>query len=269
MLILFKIPRKYLLFLFFSCLCMSNDLHGQLLIGPSAGIQLNWINYEDDVSFIEPEPVVGYNVGMTVVGKVDKRFFLQAEFLYSRKGKRYEGAIDPDLDFRMTSHYLELPIVYRVDFKARIGNIPEFKYYLGLGPNLSYWLKSSGTVNSAELVEEGLSELEYDVVFGAKDNPEPNELVVDKPNRIQLGVNFAVGLSFQPPSGNAILVDLRYQLGHSFFARSDFARLLEVSDFADPLRARTNGARVSVSYLFDTKISQRKKGKSTNKGRER
>lgn len=266
---LLEITRNYLLFSTFCCFWVANDACGQLLVGPTAGVQLNWLNFEDEVTTLESESVVGFNGGLMVVFKVGERYFLQTEYLYSREGKRYEGVRDPQLDFKMVNHHFELPIIYRVDFKAAFANIPEFKYYLGLGPNISYWWMSNGTISTAELSEFGIPELEYDVTFGAEDNPAFDELVIDKPNRIQLGVNFAAGLVFQPASGHVIVVDLRYQLGHSFWARSDFGRFAEVQDFADPMRSRLNGVRLGVSYLFDTKIAERKKGKSTYKVKKR
>ncbi len=266
----FKKTAKYSIFFIFAHLTLLNGAFAQLLIGPKVGAQLSWIDFEDDIDFVDSQPVLGYNGGFMMAFRVGERYFLQTEYIYSRKGKKYEGETDDALEYKMVQHHFDLPIIYRVDFKGAFSKGRSFKYYLGVGPNISYWWKANGTLKSSELEEASIPELEYDVVFGEKEDPAFNELVVRDPNRLQLGVNFAAGIVLEPQSGHSIVIDIRYVLGHSFLSDDDEpARFEEILDFADPLRARNNGIRLGVAYLFDTKISERKRGKTTRKGRER
>ena len=266
----FKKTAKYSIFFFFACQALLNTAYGQLLIGPKVGTQVAWVNFQDDIESVSSQPVIGYNGGLMVAFKVGERYFLQTEFIYSRKGKKYEGEVDTQLEYHMVQQHFDLPITYRIDFKGSFGKGRSFKYYLGLGPNISYWWRANGTMKSSELEEASIDELEFDVVFGDEENPAFEELVIPDPNRILLGVNFATGLVLEPQGGGAIVIDLRYEMGHSFFSDDqEPARFSQLFDFADPLRARSSGIQLGVAYVFDTKISQRKKGKTTRKRRER
>jgi hypothetical protein len=85
---------------------------------------------------------------------------------------------------------------------------------------------------------------------------------VAEPNRIQLGLNLASGLVLEPQPNQRILVLLRYELGHSFLAREGNGTFTPTY-YQDVLQARNKGLRLSVSYLIDLKIENRKRGKST------
>lgn len=266
----FKKTAKYSIFFFFACMVLLNTAYAQLLIGPKLGAQLSWVNFEDDVEFVNSQPVIGYNGGFMLAFKVGERYFLQSEFIYSRKGKKYEGETDPLLDYQVVQHHFDLPIIYRVDFKGSLGQGKAFRYYAGIGPNISYWWGANGTIRSSELEEEGIFEVDFDFVFDDVDNPSIEELVVEDANRVMLGVNFAVGVVLEPQPGQSLIIDLRYEMGHSFFSDDQQpVRFQQLLDFADPLRARNNGIRLGVAYVFDTKIAERKKGKTTRKRRER
>lgn len=240
----------------------------QLLIGPRAGAQISWVSFDDqdykdlyDVKFLP-----GYVAGFTLAFEVKERFYLQTDFVYSRKGKILEGNVDPQLTYRSINHYIELPIVYRMDFKGSLGKNQVYKWFVGLGPHVSYWWKGNGTMKSSELSENRIQELEFKVKFNKNlEEAAFDELVVPKANRVQLGINFATGVVFEPAGGSIIVVDLRFMLGHSYQSKEDLAHFPDLVEFADPVRSRNMALRLGVSYLFDTKISQRKKGKSTGK----
>jgi hypothetical protein len=57
------------------------------------------------------------------------------------------------------------------------------------------------------------------------------------------------------------MFSIRYELGHSYLAKSDgeFANTY----FSEPLKSRNQGFRISLAYLYDLKTEERKKGKST------
>lgn len=242
--------------------------NAQLLIGPKIGGQISWISLEDkslkeDFDIL---PLPGYHGGFSIAFQVQKRFYLETSFLYSRKGKKIEGKIDPLLNYKSVNHHFDMPIIYRMDFKAQLGKSKAFKWYFGVGPNISYWWKGSGELETTELVEMGISPRDFDVDFNGDTNDEDeSKLIITEPNRIQLGINFASGLVLEPPGGNFIVVEFRFELGHSYQSKEEFGRFPGLVEFADPARSRNMGLRLSVSYLFDTKISERKKGKSTIK----
>jgi hypothetical protein len=149
-----------------------------------------------------------------------------------------------------------------VDFKGKIGQGKEFKYFVGLGPNISYWLNGKGTLNNSDLEEADLEEVSYTTAF--KKLPEAqaaNEMSIEDPNRFQLGLNFVAGMVLEPAPRQRIMISVRYELGHSYLAKTN--GLFQNTYFQDPLRSRNQGFRVSLAYLIDLKVEERKKGKST------
>ena len=57
-----------------------------------------------------------------------------------------------------------MPMSYTVDFKGKLGSDKEFRYFLGIGPNISYWLGAQGTLYNSDLEENNLGEISYKAV---------------------------------------------------------------------------------------------------------
>ena len=259
-----KAPLFFLL-AFFSVLPSSK---AQVYVGPMAGGQLSWTKFdnEDFYDAYSIKPVFGYHAGANISLKVRNRFFLHTSFLFATKGRKLKGKQDPLLTNRVRYDYIDIPIIYAVDFRGRLGSGKEFKYYFGIGPNVSYWLGGKGKLYNSDLEESAefaARDLEYTIVFEDEqaDVP-PGQMNVAQPNRIQLGLNVASGLVFEPQPHQRILLMFRYELGHSFLSREGNG-IFAPTYYEDVLQARNKGLRLSVSYMIDLRIENRKKGKST------
>jgi hypothetical protein len=261
-----KAPLFFLLF-FFSLL---PACRAQIYIGPMAGGKLSWTKFDnrDLYQSYDLKPVFGYQAGANISLKVRNRFFLHTSFLYSTKGKKLEGNLDPMLKNRVRYNYIDVPIIYAVDFRARLGSGKEFKYYFGIGPTVSYWLGGKGTLYNSDLDENAdfaSRDLEYTIVFRQEAGDVPStQMNVAEPNRLQLGLNIASGFVFEPRPDQRILLLLRYELGHSFLS-GDSNGIFLSTYYEDVLQARNKGISLSVSYMIDLKIENRKRGKSTIK----
>lgn len=245
--------------------CTIGQVLGQVLIGPVAGPQLSWARFDDqDIrDDYTLKPVLRYHAGAMISLRVNKRFFLHTSFLYSKKGKVIEGLIDKKLENRVTYNHIDIPILYTAEFKAKLGGNRSFKYYIGGGPNLSYWLSGKGTISSTDIVEGGVSKINYKVVFKKPlEDVAQNEMTIAEPNRLQLGLNIVTGMVLEPLGMNKIMLTLRYEIGHSFLGRTNGV-FPAATDYTDVLQSRNSGIRLSVAYLVDLKTDQRKKGKST------
>lgn len=246
---------------------LSGSASAQVLIGPTAGPNFSWTSFDDkDLKDIyNVRPVAGFHAGVMVQFRVQKRFFLNSSLIYSTKGKIVRSEIDPLFRNQVTYKYLEMPILYTAEFKGSFGGNREYKWYFGAGPNVSYWLGGKGRIMSSDLNELSIDELPYDIVFGKE--PEdigPEEMTVMDPNRMQLGLNIAAGFVFEPMGYQKFMLLFRYELGHSFLSRTTDGVFVPVI-YQEPMRVRNHGLRISLSYVLDTKISERKKGKSTIK----
>ena len=253
--------------IFLLLLCSSASI-SQVLIGPIAGINYSWTSFGDPDNRDEYsiKPVLGYHIGGHIAFKVRKRFFLHTSIVYSTKGKTLDGKLDPDLTNKVTYKYIDMPIVYTVDFKRKLGGGKEFKYFLGFGPNISYWLGGKGKFYNNDLNELALPEQDYKIVFKKDNNTlSSDEMNVATPNRFQLGLAFTAGIEFEPMGLNRVMFNVRYELGHSYMSKTTDGVFGAPTTFEDPLQVRSQGFRISLAYLIDLQVDQRKKGKSTIK----
>ena len=240
----------------------------QILVGPKVAGQFSWTNFDDkdNREFFDVKPLPGFSAGLVIAFKVKNRFYLHTEYLYSRKGKIIEGKVDTDLENKVIYNHFDVPILFRLDFKGSIGESKVFKWFAMAGPNISYWLNGNGELINGELLEDDIGPLNYDIVFGLDlDNIESGKQYVKDVNRLQLGLNLGAGLELEPKKGHSFILDLRYEIGHSLIGKSDSAFNPDVISYQDDLKIRNTGIRLSLAYLFDTKIEERKKGKTTFK----
>jgi hypothetical protein len=82
-------------------------------------------------------------------------------------------------------------------------------------------------------------------------------------NRLQLGLNLATGISFEPLGYQKMMLTVRYEAGHSFLSPDGSGTFRQTNEYVDDLRTRIQGVRVSFAYLIDLKTEDAKKGKST------
>jgi hypothetical protein len=244
------------IFLVFS----SKLLTAQILIGPKAGARVSWLNYE---SFAEEDferkPFFGYSAGVTTAFKVKKRFLLQLDIMYSQAGKKLDGTNGPQFRNYAKYHYLNTPIVYKLDFKEALGD-RTFKWYVGAGPNVNFWLGGKGELESVELREDNIEQLNYNIIFDSMPaNAEFGGLYYEEVNRLQVGLIVSTGLVLEPSPGQSLMIDFRYEWGHSYMAKED-GRFSNIVAYQDNLRARNQAFQLSVAYVFDI-INKGKKEK--------
>ncbi len=77
-------------------------------------------------------------------------------------------------------------------------------------------------------------------------------------------MNFGAGLWVEPMTNRKIMVDLRFELGHSWLAGAQSADYVFPQSYSKNLQARNLGLRLSLVYLLQTNLDKkvRNKGKS-------
>jgi hypothetical protein len=256
-------------------ICLScQDAFSQIMhAGLKGGFQLASA-LSDDSQFRKEakiRPVAGYNAGAVFSFKVKDRFFLHTEYLYSVKGKKIVGRTDPRLEDNVRYNYIEVPILYNMYFKGQLKmkSIKQFKWYAGIGPNLSYWLGGRGNVYNDQLKEDDIPVIKYKIKFGKRpENESRSEIVYyNDVKRFQLGLNIGGGILLEPINNRKIMVDLRFSIDHTWLGKPESADYLYPLNYDDNLKARNVGAKLSLMYLFETSLDKKSlnKGKSTIK----
>jgi hypothetical protein len=245
--------------------------------GFKGGLHYSWISMDDPAQqkTVSNSPVIGYNIGVAVAFKVRKRYFLHTELLYSTKGKNVSGITDPSLTDHVTYRYIDMPMLYTIQFKRNLNSatLKQFKWYIGAGPILSYWLGGSGTVNNTELAELGLPAINYNLKFGTRGESrnEINTVYVSDANRIQVGFNFGGGIMLEPLSGKKIVLDARLEIGQSWLGKANSTDYVLPATYKDNLKSTNMGLRFSLMYLFESNLAKKvkNKGKTQTGGRVR
>ena len=244
----------------------------QILVGPKAGVQYGWIGLDRDIDreFLNTRPPVGVPAGGVAIFRIRERVDLHTELLYAFRQQVITGELDDMLKSTSMHHFIEVPISFKVNFKSSISNL-RYQWFAGAGPNISYWLGGQTRLKSSELDETDRSPSDYKYKFSAlpDTDADPDRLYIEEPNRLQLGIHVVTGLMFEPQEGTAFIIDLRFDYGHSYFAREDYGYFPGLLDYAEPMRARYQALKLGVTYVFDTKVSASRKGKSTVKDRKR
>jgi opacity protein-like surface antigen len=219
-------------------------------------------------SIAEVHPITGFHVGGVVQFKVMDRYFLNTEYIYSQKGKTVTSKIDPNLNDKAVYHHIDIPILFAMHFKGRLSESRQFKWYINAGPNTSYWLGGRGVVNAGDLIENGVPPLKYKIAFGTRpDHNNPDILYIKDSNRLQFGLNIGGGIVLEPAPKQKVMIDFRYEIGHTRIGTPASSQFLIPSDYQDSLKGRNKGIRLSVVYLMEFSSSKEdlNKGKSTKK----
>ena len=210
---------------------------------------------------VSSNPIPGFNVGLVAAFEVKKRYFLHTELLYSTKGKNVLGITDASLRNRVIYRYIDLPMLYNIQFKKTLNSatLKQFKWYIGAGPIFSYWLGGSGTVNNSELEENGLPAIDYKLKFGSRgdDLREINTVYVSDANRLQVGFNLGGGILLEPVSGRKIMIDARLEIGHSWLGKKNSTDYVLPATYKDNLQSSNMGLRLSCAYLFEKNLAKK------------
>ncbi len=244
---------------------------GQIIrAGFKAGPQLSWVTV-DDPKFKEVgkvRPIPGFHAGAVIAFKVKDRYFLNTEYIYSQKGKNVTGKIDPDLNDKVIYRHIDIPILFAMHFKGNLAKTRQFKWYINAGPNTSYWLGGKGVINSGDLIENGKQELKYKIAFGTRpDYNDADILYIKDAKRLQFGMNVGGGILLEPGKKQKVMIDFRYEIGHTQLGNAQSSQFIIPADYQDNLKGRNKGIRLSIVYLFEFSSDKKElnKGKSTIK----
>jgi hypothetical protein len=255
------------------------DSNAQLLIGPVASVGVSKTFFFDHTYYdnFKTLPSINLDGGIMASMVVHKNYVLNAQLLYSYRTKHVEGVAgpnsDPNYDFSSSMQYLELPIFYVLEFKSQSGNasghggrVKTYNWFIGGGPTISYWLSYKSTLHSSNLTEGYVDHVDLSAVFGQEDplgTKAPitqKEEYIPEANRFQFAINITGGLAFEPVGLHKIVTFAQFSIAQTFFAKED---VYLPSNDVDVMRAKNHIFKISVAYLFDTKIATSKKGKST------
>ncbi len=249
---------------------LSGNAYSQYWFGPKAG--LNYTDhfyqesrYERDSFNIAKD--INFQFGVALNYTATDLYSVYTEIVYERIGKHVKDLSGGDIvSAKMTNNFISIPVMLRVS----LGRVP-FHYYINGGPKLSYWLSGNGVVLLDEFKEfrrdpttgEALP-FKYKVSFRSAGGLQEGKAHIERAERLKFGIVVGGGGFFDLENGARLMVDLRYNWGHSNLA-FNYARDLSFDSYRENLEYTHNIASISVGYLFAYNSSFKRKGKSTNR----
>jgi hypothetical protein len=243
---------KYILLILFF-ITTSNPSKAQIYLGGKMGFQLSKHNFFDEdfkksnnIGFLP-----GFNIGLATNLKISNSFDLYNEINYSTKGTRISNYTVHVKD-KLQLSYLDFPFLLRTS----IYKDPYCKVFLQMGPTIGFWLKGKGLIQSDELLEEGFFKLKYDFKFNENTPHIMHGVTVPEPNRTQLSLNVGIGTEMTLRSKHVFLVDLRYEMGHTYLSKSDEMRYY-IHGYAHNYKANNQVFMISTAYLLNMQTVRR------------
>jgi len=233
-------------------------VQGQFFMaGPRAGIQVTGVNYQlesADEQF-DPKLKFGYSAGFQFNIPLTASFNLNPEINYTQRGRKIYVK-ETGWTFNETHHYIELPLILNYQREGRIKKLGTFDWFLGVGPNISYLLGGSGTLNTTV----GGS-LDYKLSFGGNES-HYEYMTLDSVNRWQWGLDFNIGLISPLKNNKTLITTLRFTWGHTALGEED-GSFMPILGFTDNLKHSYRVLNLSFAYLFNLDLGLIRKGKST------
>jgi hypothetical protein len=207
-----------------------------------------------------PELKPAFKGGLSLDLPLTNTFHLYSEYNYAMRGRKVQG-IESGWTLNEMHHYIEFPILLNIRKTGEIKRIGPFErigpftWILGFGPNISYLLGGSGTLETNSMYTD------YSISFGGKEG-DYHYITFDPVNRWQWGLDFHLGLISPLSNGNELFTSLKFTYGHSNLGSYDGSSM-PILGFADNLAHSYKILSLSCAYLFQFDLREFYKGKST------
>lgn len=262
----------------------TSSANAQYWFGAKAGVSKTDFVYQStkyEVDSFEVSSNVNFNAGIAFNYVTGKMFSAYAELIFEKFDKSLQDIPENGANVRgkMTTYFLSAPFMFR----AYLTNGNRMKFYANLGPRFSWWLGGKASYDLRYL-EEGTDDvpgqfITKPIAFRSSNSTSDEYYYIQQPQQIQYGLVFGGGSVFEMANGARVMLDFRYDWGHSHMA---FNSIQDAAVYGDPINSEyyrenyqysQNTITVSVGYFIAYNADLRRKGKSTmsasNKGKSK
>jgi len=227
------------------------------MVGPKAGIQVYGVNYQlkSAREQFDPKLKIGFNAGFQFNIPLIASFNLNPEINYTQKGRKVYVK-ETGWTLNEIHHFIEIPIILNFQREGRIKKLGTFTWFLGMGPNISYFLGGSGSLDT----NVGGS-TDYKISFGGNEG-DYEYLTFHSVNKWQWGLDFNIGLISPLKNNKSLVTTLRFTYGHTALGEEDGSSM-PILGFTDNLKHSYRVLNLSFAYLFSMDMGLFRKGKST------
>jgi hypothetical protein len=230
--------------------------------GFNAGGGLSYVSYsrKEYKNQFNPEMKPTFKGGLSLNIPLTNSFEVYSEFNYALRGRKVQ-AVENEWVMNEKHHYLELPLMFNIKRTGEIKKIGPFKqvgpftWIIGAGPNISYFLGGSGTL------ETYARQTDYKISFEGHEG-DYHYITFNPVNRWQWGLDIHLGLLSPLANGKELLTSLKFTWGHTNLGSFDGSNM-PILGFTDNIAHNYKILTLSFSYLFQIDLREFYKGKST------
>jgi hypothetical protein len=241
-------------------------------LGVRGGASVTWAGFGDKEAKQQFSRGIkqGYQGAVFISFPMKKNYDLFIEAGASQKGRviKFNGG---DWKNNLTLYTADMGMQLRRSFKFTLKKNTPSDVFVGLGPEISYWLSSKGFLK----VGDG-PKYKYDGLF---EDQEPSgdgyTLRMREINRwlFSLGLTFGVKMPLQ--RGNHITTEFRFMSGHTFLGKATSTGpesgpgniIWGDGNMQDTMKTNLKTFSVNLAYTFDFDVKEGRKGKSNIKKR--
>ncbi len=239
-------------------------LKAQIKFGPKLGFFPYKLIYHttDYRSAFDSKIKFGLLAGGSFDMPVSKSLNLRIDPAYTLKGRRIYIK-DNGWTLNEIHHFIEMPIQLLLQREGKVikigpfSQIGPFDWYIGVGPNISYFLGGQGVLETQVLKNP------YKITFNDQHEGDIGYVTFSGVNRFMWGLDFSLGIVSTMANKNEIVTDLKFNYGHSNIGKYNGSDA-PILGFEDNLAASYRMLTLSVSYWYSYDFSSLKKGKSTS-----
>ncbi|MBS0000430.1 MAG: PorT family protein [Cyclobacteriaceae bacterium] len=198
--------------------------------------------------------------GLSLNLPLTKTFHLYSEYNYAMRGRKVQ-ALENEWTLNEIHQYIEIPVLLNIRKTGeikKIGPVEQigpFTWTLGVGPNISYLLGGSGTLETFAL------ETDYKISFGGHES-DFNYITFNPVKRWQWGLDIHLGLISPLVNGKELFTSLKFTYGHTNLGTYDGSNM-PILGFTDNLAHNYKILTLSFAYLFHLDLRELYRGKST------
>ena len=192
------------------CIMAANTLQAQGKVGIRAGVLISKQDFQQGDVGVGFKSKAGADLALVTEFPIGPVFAFSPEFHWMQKGGKIEDLNGPIGETSRTFNYLEVPILFKLNFGEEVG------FFLMAGPSIGYLLNGSDKDGDGNT----------------------NDIDLDFYKRAELGAHIGGGIALGP-----VKFDVRYIVGFSNIAHYTDLNGLQVE-------VKNSGYGAGVSFMF-------------------
>lgn len=235
----------------------------RFLWGFRGGINITTPHFEDPDARkqLDAQTNLGWTIGTVAQFKLTNRYAFQAELGYTRKTSSFifnggDGTNTMGMDF------LDMSLLLRRRFMFEWGKSIHSDIFIGVGPNINYWLGAQGKITTAA------GDTEYTIVMDGTPDANYNNMYLNGVNRWLFGIDLGVGINAPISQHQKIFIEFRASLGQTNLGSPSSTTFINLVGFGGSafqenlLKANLKTFSITAAYTFSTNYLESKMGKS-------